>query len=104
MVCAACKEEAERTNHLDLYSTYRSIIFGCEHSIEDLKRDVDEQVRLAQEMRGKQAGLGISPRVVKHSKIEFKEGRFLVTGDKLLPKKRSLKTPSDLAPPKSASG
>jgi hypothetical protein len=50
LVCDSCQRDAEKTNHLDLYSAYRSIIFGCKHSIEQLKKDVNEQVKLAREM------------------------------------------------------
>ena len=80
LVCDTCKREAERTNHLDLYSTYRSIIFGCQHSIEQLKRDVDEQVELARETESNAINAGRS-RIVKHSKVEYKQGRFLIKDD-----------------------
>ncbi len=81
MVCDACREEAEKTNRLDLYSTYRSIIFGCKHSIEDLKRDVEEQVRLTGNREGDvEARAEYAPKVVKHSKVEYKKGRFVLKG------------------------
>ncbi len=82
LVCNLCRRELEKTNHLDLYSTYRSIIFGCQHSIEQLKRDVDEQVKLAREMGDIRAGVRVTSNVIKHSKVEFKQGRFQVKSDK----------------------
>ncbi len=91
LVCPTCKDEAEKTNHLDLYSTYRSIIFGCQHSIEDLKREVDEQVAFA--VGGKSRRPKVSPKIVKHSKIEFKDGKFHLKGDRLPLEK---KIPEDL--------
>ena len=72
----------ERTNHLDLYSTYRSIIFGCQHSIEDLKRDVEEQLELDQK-GGRSKLPRVMPKIVKHSKIEYKDGRFQIKGDRV---------------------
>jgi len=41
LICDKCSEELKKTNHLDLCSTYRSIIYGCSHSIKDL----DEEIR-----------------------------------------------------------
>ncbi|HEX4922173.1 MAG TPA: hypothetical protein VFV92_15720, partial [Candidatus Bathyarchaeia archaeon] len=60
LVCDSCRKEAEKTNHLDLYSTYRSIIFGCQHSIAQLKRDVDEEVESARET-GERGSLRTNP-------------------------------------------
>lgn len=48
-----------------------------------MKRDVEEQVLLAQ--AGGEKGKTrprIAPKIIKHSKVEYKAGRFIVKGDK----------------------
>ena len=44
---------------------------------------MEEQVLLAQTGRGKgRTRPKYAPTIIKHSKIEYKEGRFLIKGDK----------------------
>ncbi len=56
---------------------------------------MEEQILLAQ-AKGKKsrARPGIAPKIIKHSRIEYKDGRFLVRGDKLPLEK---KIPEDLS-------
>jgi len=50
---------------------------------------VEEQVLLAEAGEGKARILGsYPPRIIKHSKIQYKAGKFLVQGDKPSPEKK----------------
>jgi len=44
LICNKCIKSLKETNHLDLCSTWRSIIFGCIHSIAELDKDVMDEV------------------------------------------------------------
>lgn len=92
LVCRECAKEAEKTNHVDLYGTYTSLLYGCKHAIRDIKRQVAEEVRHSKG-RGPRTWKSKALTVTKLAKLEFKDGKVILNGRRYPASK--LKPPED---------